>query len=45
MKKIKLEVLVETRDAWDTFESFKNVKLGGITEYTLSIEDVKEHDG
>lgn len=45
MKKIKLEVLVETRDAWDTFESFKNVKLDGIIEYALRIEDVKEHNG
>ena len=45
MKKIKLEVLVENGDALDTFKSFKNVKLGGIIEYTLRIEDVKEHDG
>lgn len=45
MKKIKLEVLVENGDAWETFKSFKNVKLDRIIEYALRIEDVKEHDG
>lgn len=45
MKRIKLEVLVENRDAWETLKNFKEVDMDGIVEYTCSMEDVKECDG
>lgn len=45
MKRIKLEVLVENRDAWETLKVFKGIKVNNIIEYTCRMEDVEERDG
>lgn len=45
MKRIKLEVLVENKDASEAFKGFKEAKTGGIIEYTLSMEDVEMRNG
>lgn len=45
MKRIKLEVLVENKDASEAFKGLKEAKTGGIIEYTLSMEDVEMHNG
>ena len=45
MKRIKLEVLVENKDASETLLFFNKIKVNNIIEYTCSMEDVEERDG
>lgn len=45
MKRIKLEVLVESRDAGETLKFFQKIVVNNIIEYTCSMEDVEDCDG
>lgn len=39
MKKIKLEVIVENENAWNTLVDFRKIEVNKIFEYTCSMED------